>query len=158
MEGVSHPPAVAMPKGVIPPGTIPAGAIPKGVLPGAPMPAPVRRPTPKPAAPATKPDIPEQRLKGDAAEVTIPHYLISWTDDKGDHTARAYEGEVKNINGNTYKAKNFRHDFPGQHRSPARHVSRLSPDSNRHPPKTRQRPPIGSLPLFAPSPPQILSS
>jgi hypothetical protein len=111
MEGVSHPPAVAMPKGVIPPGTIPAGAIPKGVLPGAPMPAPVRRPTPKPAAPATKPDIPEQRLKGDAAEVTIPHYLISWTDDKGDHTARAYEGEVKNINGNTYKAKNFRHDF-----------------------------------------------
>jgi ABC-type multidrug transport system ATPase subunit/pSer/pThr/pTyr-binding forkhead associated (FHA) protein len=50
-------------------------------------------------------------LKGDPAEVTIPHYLITWTDNKGDHTARAFQGEVKTINGVTYTAKNFRHQF-----------------------------------------------
>jgi hypothetical protein len=64
----------------------------------------------KPQAPAQVQDK-RSVLKGDPAEVTIPHYLITWTDANGDHTARAFEGEVKNINGVTYQAKNFRHDF-----------------------------------------------
>jgi hypothetical protein len=79
------------------------------------MPAPARPAAPKPAAQATPPpasDIPEQRLKGDVAELTIPHYLITWKDENGnDRIDRAYETEAKTINGETYKAKNFRHDF-----------------------------------------------
>ena len=109
MQGVSHPPAMP-----IPAGSIPRGAIPKGAIPGRTLPAPARPAAPKPAAapaPAAA-DIPEQRLKGDVAEGTIPHYLISWKDANGnDRINRAYETEVKTVNGETYKAKNFRHTF-----------------------------------------------
>jgi ABC-type multidrug transport system ATPase subunit len=124
MQGVSHPPAIPIPAGTIPKGVnipagvpagIPAGSIPRGAMPGRTMPAPARPAAPKPAAQATPPpasDIPEQRLKGDVAELTIPHYLITWKDENGnDRIDRAYETEAKTINGETYKAKNFRHDF-----------------------------------------------
>jgi hypothetical protein len=96
----------------IPPGISP-GSIPKGVIPNQPRPvAPKPKPPAPPAAPAAAPDIPEQRLKGDVAELTIPHYLITWKDENGnDRINRGYEGEVKTIGGETYKAKNFRHDF-----------------------------------------------
>ena len=92
MEGVSHPPAV--------PGARPVSARPN-------QPKPAAQANPSPA-----PDIPEQRLKGDVAEGTIPHYLINWKDaDGNDRMNRAYATESKTINGVTYKAKTFRHSF-----------------------------------------------
>lgn len=51
-------------------------------------------------------------LCSDVAEATIPRYLLAWKDqDGGKHISRAYNGEVKEINGERYEAENFRHRF-----------------------------------------------
>jgi len=51
-------------------------------------------------------------LCSDAAEATIPHYVITWTDmDGGQRTSRAYQNEVKLENGDILKAVDFRHSF-----------------------------------------------
>jgi len=55
---------------------------------------------------------PQFVLCSDAAEATLPHYLLQWQDQGGmKHISRAYRGEVKEINGERYEAENFRHRF-----------------------------------------------
>jgi ABC transport system ATP-binding/permease protein len=51
-------------------------------------------------------------LCSDAAELSIPAYLIEWNDAGGAvHIARAFKGETKQIGSKTYKAVDFRHRF-----------------------------------------------
>jgi ABC-type multidrug transport system ATPase subunit len=60
-------------------------------------------------------------LEGDAAELTIPHYLIAWKDANGDHTTRAFKDEKKtiaayqdgdkNVEEKSYEPTDFRHSF-----------------------------------------------
>jgi len=74
---------------------------------------PILRPTPRPKPQAPPKNQPTRTvLEGDVAEATIPHYLITWKDATGkEFITRAYQGEVKTINNETYAAKNFRHPF-----------------------------------------------
>ncbi len=64
------------------------------------------KPVKEPAKAASK-----SILDGDAAELTIPNYLITWKDKDGEHTARAYKDEQKSYEDRTYKAIDFRHKF-----------------------------------------------
>jgi ABC transport system ATP-binding/permease protein len=55
---------------------------------------------------------PHTVLCSDAAEISIPRYLIVWKDPDGArHVSRAYEGEAKTINGERFQAIGFRHSF-----------------------------------------------
>jgi len=73
---------------------------------------PPARPALRPKSQSKDQDPKRTVLEGDAAEATIPHYLITWKDANGkEFTTRAYQGEVKSGNGATYTAKNFRHNF-----------------------------------------------
>ena len=58
------------------------------------------------------PPSPQPLLCGDVAEMFIPHYLIAWKDENGtQHSARAVQGESKDVAGKVYKAADLRHPF-----------------------------------------------
>ena len=70
-----------------------------------PVPGP-RQSTPAPAKPAYP------VLRGDAAELSIPKYVITWKDDNHkSRTSRAYQGETEQADGETLTAVAFRHSF-----------------------------------------------